>query len=171
MAKLAREHFPQLAIVARARNVTHYYELRNLGVEWVERETLESALLSARSVLERLGFQPHQARTLAWRFRRHNVALVEAMRGEVERFGWMSEPTRQTALAKLATFNPQLGYPDTWQDLSTVKVDRRSAFANLLAGRRLKVEADRRLVGHRHRPRRRQPRTWCRAPAQPTPAP
>lgn len=80
VAKLVREHFPQLEIVARARNITHYYELRKLGIEWVERETLESALLSARSVLERLGFQPHQARTLAWRFRRHNIALVEAMR-------------------------------------------------------------------------------------------
>lgn len=80
VAKLAREHFPQLEVVARARNVTHYYELRNLGVQWVERETLDAALMSARSVLERLGFQPFQARTLAWRFRKHNVALVESMR-------------------------------------------------------------------------------------------
>lgn len=80
VARLAREHFRNLTVIARARNVTHYYELRNLGVEWVERETLDSALMSARSVLERLGFQPHQARSLAWRFRRHNVELVEAMR-------------------------------------------------------------------------------------------
>lgn len=80
VAKLVREHFPRLAIVARARNVTHYYELRNLGVELVERETLDSALKSGRSVLELLGQQPHQARTAALRFRRHNVELVEAMR-------------------------------------------------------------------------------------------
>ena len=33
------EHFPQMTVVARARNVTHYYELRNLGVELIERET------------------------------------------------------------------------------------------------------------------------------------
>jgi glutathione-regulated potassium-efflux system ancillary protein KefC len=80
VARLAREHFPQMTVVARARNVTHYYELRNLGVELVERETLDSALMSGRSVLEQLGFEPHQARTLAMRFRRHNVEQLEAMR-------------------------------------------------------------------------------------------
>jgi glutathione-regulated potassium-efflux system ancillary protein KefC len=80
VAKLAREHFPNLTLVARARNVTHYYELRNLGVELIERETLDAALLSGRSVLVQLGFEPHQARTLALRFRKHNVEQLEVMR-------------------------------------------------------------------------------------------
>jgi glutathione-regulated potassium-efflux system ancillary protein KefC len=80
VATLVREHFPHLAIVARARNVTHYYALRNLGIEHVERETLDSALMSGRSVLELCGFQPHQARNLALRFRQHSVKLLEAMR-------------------------------------------------------------------------------------------
>jgi glutathione-regulated potassium-efflux system ancillary protein KefC len=80
VAKLVREHFPRLTIVARARNVAHYYQLRALGIEAVERETLDSALMSGRSALEALGFERHQARTLAMRFRRHNVELVEQMR-------------------------------------------------------------------------------------------
>jgi glutathione-regulated potassium-efflux system ancillary protein KefC len=80
VARLVREHFPQLTIVARARNVTHYNALRNLGVEYIERETLDSALMSGRSVLELAGFQPHQARNLALRFRRHSVELLEALR-------------------------------------------------------------------------------------------
>ena len=80
VAKLVREHFPHLGIVARARNVSHYYQLRNLGIEAVERETLDSALMSGRSALERLGLERHQARTLALRFRRHNLELVEQMR-------------------------------------------------------------------------------------------
>jgi glutathione-regulated potassium-efflux system ancillary protein KefC len=79
-AKLVREHFPNLVIVARARNVQHYYDLRKLGVELIERETFESALLSGRSVLGLLGFQPHQARTMALRFRKHSVELLERMR-------------------------------------------------------------------------------------------
>jgi glutathione-regulated potassium-efflux system ancillary protein KefC len=79
-ARLAREHFPRLTIVARARNVTHYNALRNLGVTQIERETLDSALMSGRSVLELCGFRPHQARTLALRFRRHSIELLEAMR-------------------------------------------------------------------------------------------
>ena len=79
LATLAREHFPQLQIVARARNVQHYYQLRELGVTHVERETFESALMSARSVLELTGMEPHAARRQALRFRRYNVELVESM--------------------------------------------------------------------------------------------
>lgn len=79
-AKLVREHFPHLTIVARARNVQHHFRLRAAGVQLIERETLDSALMSGRSALELMGFQPHQARTLAWRFRHHNVELVERMR-------------------------------------------------------------------------------------------
>ena len=79
-AKLVREHFPHLPIVARARNVQHWNQLRNLGVEMIERETLDSALLSGRSALELLGWQPHAARQRAMQFRRHSVELMEKMR-------------------------------------------------------------------------------------------
>ncbi|HWP13034.1 MAG TPA: glutathione-regulated potassium-efflux system protein KefC [Ramlibacter sp.] len=76
---LAREHFPHLALVARARDVTHWNELRDRGVARVEREVFESSLRSARTVLEVLGFAPHEARTHAMRFRRHNLQLFEEM--------------------------------------------------------------------------------------------
>ena len=79
VARMVRENFPQLTIVARARNVQHYYELYELGIRMIERETLDSALMSARSALETLGWEPHQARTLALRFRRHNVEQLQAM--------------------------------------------------------------------------------------------
>ncbi len=79
VAKLAREHFPNLTVVARARNVSHYYKLREQGVTLIERETLDSALMSARSVLELMGWQPHAARLSAWRFRKHSIALMEQM--------------------------------------------------------------------------------------------
>ena len=79
VAKMVRENFPDLTIVARARNVRHYFELRDLGVALIERETLDSALMSARSVLEELGWERHQARTLALRFRRHNVDQLVQM--------------------------------------------------------------------------------------------
>jgi glutathione-regulated potassium-efflux system ancillary protein KefC len=76
--KMIRANFPNAAVVARARNVQHYYELYELGVTLIERETLDSALMSARSALEVLGWQPHRARNLALRFRRHNVAQLAA---------------------------------------------------------------------------------------------
>jgi glutathione-regulated potassium-efflux system ancillary protein KefC len=76
---LAREHFPHLELVARARDVTHWNELRDRGVMRVERELFESSLRSARTVLEVLGYQPHEARQHAMRFRRHNLELFERM--------------------------------------------------------------------------------------------
>jgi glutathione-regulated potassium-efflux system ancillary protein KefC len=79
LVDIAREHFPGLSIVARARNVQHWYALRDRGVTLIERETLDAALMSSRSVLELLGWHPHQARQLAMRFRRHSVAQLERM--------------------------------------------------------------------------------------------
>jgi glutathione-regulated potassium-efflux system ancillary protein KefC len=77
--ELAKEHFPQLQLVARARDVTHWNELRDRGVMRVEREVFESSLRSARTVLEVLGFAPYEARAQAMRFRRHTLELFERM--------------------------------------------------------------------------------------------
>ena len=79
VAQLVREHFPRLQIVARARNVAHYYRLQALGVALIERETLDAALMSGRSVLELMGWERHAARTQAMRFRRHSIELMHAM--------------------------------------------------------------------------------------------
>ena len=78
-ARLVREHFPRLPLIARARNVTHYYRLRELGVTMIERETLDSALLSARSVLQVMGMDADQAEASARRFRAHSIELMEQM--------------------------------------------------------------------------------------------
>jgi glutathione-regulated potassium-efflux system ancillary protein KefC len=79
VAKLVREHFPRLHVVARARNVQHYFDLREQGVNCVERETLDSALMTGRSALELLGWERHAARNLAMRFRRHTIEQLELM--------------------------------------------------------------------------------------------
>ena len=76
---LAKEHFPHLQIVARARDVTHWNALRDRGVMRVERELFESSLRSARGVLELLGHSPDDARQSALSFRQHNLALFETL--------------------------------------------------------------------------------------------
>ena len=79
LAALARAHFPQMTVVARARNVSHYYRLKQLGIEAIDRELFDASLMSGRRVLEAMGWQPHAARNQALRFRAHNIALVEQM--------------------------------------------------------------------------------------------
>ena len=73
-----RANFPELPILSRARNVSHYFELRLRGVDVVERETFEAALKVGRAALERLGVDRFRAREIADAFRRHNVASVDA---------------------------------------------------------------------------------------------
>jgi glutathione-regulated potassium-efflux system ancillary protein KefC len=73
-----RANFPQLPILCRARNVSHYFELRLRGVTVAERETFESALRVGRSALESLGVDRFRAKELADAFRRHNIAGVDA---------------------------------------------------------------------------------------------
>ena len=76
---LVREHFPQLQIVARARDVTHWNQLRDRNVMLVQRELFESSLCSARSVLELLGHTPDAAQATVQVFRQHNLALFEQL--------------------------------------------------------------------------------------------
>ena len=74
-----REHFPNVTIIARARNVSHYIELYKRGVTVIERETFESALKAGRHALEALGTDRFRAREIADIFRRHNIKSMFAL--------------------------------------------------------------------------------------------
>lgn len=74
-----KREFPDLPILARARNVTHYYDLMDRGVTMLERETFEGSLRLGRQVLQTLGFGAYQARQAAMKFRAHNIASVHAV--------------------------------------------------------------------------------------------
>lgn len=79
LTELAKEHFPNLRIIARARDIDHYIQLRQAGIDAPERETFEGALKSGRMALEALGLEPYEARERADVFRRFNVRMVEEM--------------------------------------------------------------------------------------------
>ena len=79
IASQVRKHFPNLEIVARTRDLNHWFQLRDLGVEHAQREVFESSLISAQSVLELLGQSPAEAKRITARFREHNLALAERM--------------------------------------------------------------------------------------------
>ena len=73
-----RTYYPDVKIISRARNVSHYLELKLRGVEVIERETFESALKAGRAALEVLGMDRYRAREMADLFRRHNLSTVES---------------------------------------------------------------------------------------------
>jgi glutathione-regulated potassium-efflux system ancillary protein KefC len=80
LVETVRRDWPELQIFARARNVTHYYQLMDRGVTMIERETFESALQLGRSVLTAgLGHNAYRIRQAALKFRKLNIANVHAV--------------------------------------------------------------------------------------------
>jgi len=92
LVDVVQQHFPNVPIVARARNVGHWRELRERGVVRIERETFESALHAGRHALETLGVRPFEARERADAFRRHNIAGLEELLPQ-----WADETARLSA--------------------------------------------------------------------------
>jgi glutathione-regulated potassium-efflux system ancillary protein KefC len=77
LVEAVREHFPRIRILARARNVGHWYRLRSRGIEVVERETFESAVALGTQTLRTLGVGAYEARERTDAFRRHNIRMLE----------------------------------------------------------------------------------------------
>ena len=77
LARLARAHFPALRIAARARDLRHLFELRDLGVQVIERETWLSALALGEAALAEVCADPQRARRAARAFADHD-AVVQA---------------------------------------------------------------------------------------------
>lgn len=64
------------------------------------------------------------------------IDMVEAIRStyrdRIERLAWMSPATKAKAYEKLAAITPKVGYPDHWQDFSTLAVGRESYATNMM---------------------------------------
>jgi putative endopeptidase len=56
--------------------------------------------------------------------------LQIAFRNRIQKLDWMTDSTRQKALAKLDAILKKIGYPDKWKDYSDVTIDRTNLFAN-----------------------------------------
>lgn len=57
--------------------------------------------------------------------------LLAAMGKRIDAADWMSAATKTEARAKLATFNPKIGYPDTWKDYTKLQAVAGDAVGNL----------------------------------------
>jgi len=62
IAETVQHHFPNLKIIARARNRRHAHKLMDLGIEHIYRETLLSSLAMSETVLTNLGQSPEDAK-------------------------------------------------------------------------------------------------------------
>jgi len=76
-AAVVRRHFPDLPILARARNRVHVHRLRDLGVRMIWRETFPTSLDIAQHALLRLGFGIPAASRAVSLFRQHDEQRLE----------------------------------------------------------------------------------------------
>ncbi len=57
-----------------------------------------------------------------------------AYKARIEKLDWMTDETKQKALAKLASIKKKVGYPDKWKDFSSLKITRASYAGNIMRG-------------------------------------
>ena len=75
-AGLVRHHFPQVPVIARARNRVHAHRLMDLGIARFYRETWHTSMEMAQQALLQLGIAPSEAAMTIARFREHDQALL-----------------------------------------------------------------------------------------------
>ena len=57
--------------------------------------------------------------------------LRKAFEIRIKKLDWMSDETKQKALAKLNAFTPKIGYPDTWKTYEGLEINPSSFYQNL----------------------------------------
>jgi glutathione-regulated potassium-efflux system ancillary protein KefC len=74
-----RAEYPHLKIFARAFDIGHSFELRDLMVEGQRRETYDSSLELGTMALQELGFNRYQSHRLARSFRHHDMSIMSEL--------------------------------------------------------------------------------------------
>jgi putative endopeptidase len=59
-----------------------------------------------------------------------NIKAV--MRDRLQKVDWMTQATREKALAKFDRFSPMIGYPDKWRDYSSVEIKPDDYYGNVI---------------------------------------
>ena len=76
IANSVSQHFPNLTIVARARNRRHAHKLMDVGVQHIFRDTLLSSVEMSKTVLSQLGMADDEAAGVADMFLERDAQLL-----------------------------------------------------------------------------------------------
>src|SRR5580692_974288 len=79
LVELAQKHFPNLALLVRAKDREHAYRLIKIGVKDIFRETLEYSLELGVKALRVLGFGAYRAHRAAHRFKEYDEETVRIL--------------------------------------------------------------------------------------------
>ena len=74
---LIKENFPNLKIFARARNRGHAFDLMDLKVTYIKRETFDSSVNFVQDLLTEMGFEVEKSSRIIERFKQHDEAMLQ----------------------------------------------------------------------------------------------
>lgn len=77
ISKFIREKYPQVKIMARARDIFHMFEYYNINIKTVQREMFESATALGTQALKHLGFSNYEAYRATRTFKHHEEKVIE----------------------------------------------------------------------------------------------
>jgi glutathione-regulated potassium-efflux system ancillary protein KefC len=81
LAQTAKKHFPGLRVISRAHDMRHMFQLRDLGVDVIERETWLSALKLGEAALAAVSGDAERAARATQAFREHDQEVVAKLYG------------------------------------------------------------------------------------------
>jgi putative endopeptidase len=73
--------------------------------------------------------------------------LIAALRADLSTLSWMSDQTRQRAIAKLDAFIRKIGYPDKWRSYEAVQITRGAFYNNLVNASSFEVTRNLNKIG------------------------
>ena len=79
LVHFVKRQYPEVTILARAYDRSHYFKLHSIGTDIITRETFEGALKLSRKALIALGMHPYQAEQRIKRFRNHEEHALDDM--------------------------------------------------------------------------------------------
>lgn len=77
LVTLVKESYPEVKIVARARDRMHAIQLARLGVDGFTREMFEGALAASKQVLNAMGYSDGQTDYMANVFANHDAKFLQ----------------------------------------------------------------------------------------------
>ncbi len=115
LARTCRTHFPNLRIIARARDMRHLFDLRDIGVEAIERETFHSSLKLGEIALTLIGGDAARAQRIVGAFEAHDrevlAKLYEVHRDAPDRHITVSNELRDQLAMTLREDRSQASTP------------------------------------------------------------
>ncbi|RDJ00062.1 M13 family peptidase [Dyella solisilvae] len=70
-----------------------------------------------------------------------------ALKARIENLDWMSDETKQKAIAKWNTFLPKIGYPDKWRDWSGLDIKQGDYYGDVMAAAKFNYQYDLNKIG------------------------